>query len=113
MTPTLVYQRGGRGRERVEETDQWRLLHDRPNPDQTAFAFTSDVTANVLGFGNAYIRKLYAGREVRELHVLDPTAVTPKRTKAGRVVYVDGSTGKPIERTRREIIHVRGFAAAG
>jgi len=113
--PQIVYRGGARReqRERATDSDQWRLLHKRPNEDTTPSVFRGDIAMSVAGTGNAYIRKFKStvGR-VMDLVPLDATTVVPRRM-GGRVVFEDSSEGQTVTRTSREIIHVRGIALAG
>jgi phage portal protein BeeE len=58
MLPFKVYRSLGDD-EVVVASDHraWRMLHDQPNPAMPAHRFWSTVTAQLLLWGNAFIRK--------------------------------------------------------
>ncbi|MGE3932368.1 MAG: phage portal protein [Rhodospirillaceae bacterium] len=51
--PFVLYRRRDRGKERATELGLYRLLHDRPNPLQTALEFWEAMVAQVALWGNA------------------------------------------------------------
>lgn len=91
----------------------WRLLHDQPNPDQSAFDLVSDIAASVETWGNAYIRKLKSRRGLLAMYVLDPSAVRVKRDEGNRKVFEVTTAGRRVELTDVDVLHVRGFTPRG
>lgn len=111
--PVKVYR--GPERELAADTDQYRLLHDAPNADQTAFDFICDISASLEGFGNAYIHKIRSRGRIVELRCLPAGNVAARQdAKTGEMTYdirVPGGMLKGL--TRNEILHIRGFSAQG
>jgi HK97 family phage portal protein len=119
MTPLAYYRRIDGGRERATDDPLWKLLHDRPNAHQSAFAFREILLADVLLTGNFYA---YVSRD----SAFRPVALT--RLKPGHVVvaeYFDRSTGLELfydatlpDGTRerfpaRDVWHVAGMSRDG
>ncbi len=81
--PLKVYRRfedpeGESERVEARQHRSWRLLHDKPNASTPADRFWSAVTAQLLLYGNAFIRKDRTDQfgDVDELHLLEPEMVT-------------------------------------
>jgi HK97 family phage portal protein len=81
--PLKVYRRfedpeGESERQEARQHRSWRLLHDKPNASTPADRFWSAVTAQLLLYGNAFIRKDRTDPfgDVDELHLLEPETVT-------------------------------------
>jgi HK97 family phage portal protein len=81
--PLKVYRRfedpeGESERVEARQHRSWRLLHDKPNASTPADRFWSAVTAQLLLYGNAFIRKDRTDPfgDVDELHLLEPETVT-------------------------------------
>lgn len=113
--PIIVYEGTGPTRGRAYSSEQYRLLHDAPNADQSPFDFISDVVTALEGFGNAYIQKIKRNGRVVELVPLDPEAVYVYRDKDTRErrydVMVDGKRVQGL--TPGDILHVRGMTMRG
>lgn len=111
--PVKVYS--GPDRKLAVDSDQYRLLHDAPNADQTAFDFICDVSASLEGFGNAYIHKIRNRRRITELRCIPPANVAAKADRrTGEITYdlrVSGGILKDL--TRKDVLHIRGFSAQG
>ena len=111
--PIKVYR--GKDRSLAADSDQYRLLHDAPNADQTAFDFICDISASLEGFGNAYIHKIRSRGRIVELRCLPAGNVAARvDQKTGEITYdirVPGGMLKGL--TRNEILHIRGFSAQG
>src|SRR5690606_32045152 len=60
-TPLILYERLERGKRRATEHRLYRILHDQPNPEITAFTFKQTLQAHVLTWGNAYAEIEYDG----------------------------------------------------
>lgn len=127
--PLVTYRRDSKGdRIRAPEHPLYRILHDRPNPEMTAFSFWQAQTCQQLLYGAmvAEIERNGAGEPVA-LWPLPADRVEPFRTDAGELAYrfhgnrsaivldpwnvwyvpyltLDGITGKGILRYARETI---------
>lgn len=113
--PVIVYDGSGPGRTRATGSEQYRLLHEAPNKDQSPFDFFSDLVCSIEGFGNAYVHKIKQGTRVVELVPLDPEAVYVYRDKDTRErrydVMVDGKRVKGLG--PGDILHIRGMTLRG
>jgi HK97 family phage portal protein len=114
--PLIVYEDDGEGEKRRLTTDPlYRLLHDAPNPEQSALAFVEAIVSNAVGWGNGYAEIVTDGTgEARELWILNPDRTTPRRTEGGALFYEyrqpDGTAAAlPPER----VLHVHGLAFDG
>ena len=111
--PLKVY----RGPNRVEDktSEQWRLLHDAPNADQTGFDFICDIAASLEGYGNAYVHKIRSRRRIVELRCIPAANVAVHQDKnTGELTYdLRLPQGLLKGLTRADVLHIRGFSAAG
>lgn len=107
--PLLVYRRSDDGgRTRAPDHALYSILHDAPNPMQTALEFREQMQAAVLLQGNAYAR-IDWNRDgtVHGLHPIDPGSVTVVKLSNGRPAY-DVSTDKGTERLlAEEVLHLK------
>ncbi len=79
--PCVLYQKNpDGGKVRMDWHPTYRLLHDRPNADMSAFIFRETLQAHVLTWGSGYaeITRNGAGRPVA-LGPITPDRVTPFR----------------------------------
>ena len=109
--PWVVYRRiPGGGKERDPSHPLYELLHDQPNPEQTAIEFRENLIGHLDLWGNAYAEIDWDARgRVRALYPLRPDRVTEEE-RDGQVYYVvtlpDGERkGLPAWR----VWHTRGF----
>lgn len=97
MVPWITYKRLQRGKGRAPEHPLYRVLHDRPNTEQTSFIFRQNRMAHALLYGKAYaeIEFDFKGDPVA-LWPLPTWRVKEMRTKAGELFYqVDQPEGGP------------------
>ena len=109
--PLPVYRRlDGGGKERDPRHPLYELLHDAPNPEQTAIEFRENAVGHCDLWGHSYAEIEWDGAgQVRALWPLAPNRVTEER-RDGQVYYVvtlpDGTRkGLPAYR----VWHTRGF----
>jgi len=114
--PLIVYRRlRGGGKIRDIEHPLYRILHDTPNPNQTAFEFREMMMQHVLLRGNAYAQIVSSGRNaVEQLVPLHPDRVRPFIAPDGQVAY----SYTPISGPSRvflqsEILHWMIFSSDG
>lgn len=114
MLPLNVY-RGQMADKRLAQGWQWELLHDHPNPDQSAFEFWQDVAAMVESTGNAFIRKVKSRpiRRVDELYLMSDSHVLAKRDRGVKVFEVYGPRGEKELLTSTDVLHIKGFTIRG
>lgn len=106
--PLILYQRKADDRTRATGHPLYGVLHDQPNPEQTALEFRELMTANVLLCGNAYARiELGGDGQVRALWPLNPDRVRVQRVNS-RIVYdVADSEGRQFRLLAHEVLHLR------
>ena len=113
--PAIVYKGEGADRSRATSSWQYQLIHDRPNMEQSAMEFWTDISACLEFAGNAFIQKVKAGSRVLELQVIDPMGVKVYRDKSTGEkrfdVTVEGAHHNGM--TSAEILHIRGFTTRG
>lgn len=109
--PIHVYQRGKEGgKERLRSHPLYELVHDRPNPEMTAFTLKECLMVNVLLTGNAYafIEYNQAG-QVIGLWPLLSDAVYPYRSESGAIRYKAGQA----DLSTYEVLHIPGMSYDG
>lgn len=109
--PFMVY-RDGEIREQARDAWQWKLLHDYPSEECSAFEFFYDLALSLEATQNAFIRKIKFRKQVAALEVLDPHRVH---------LHIDRQTGEKLfdvyvdannvvrNLGADSILHVRGF----
>lgn len=119
--PLNVYERTAEGRRRATDHALYPILHDRPNPRQTAVEFREQSLYSLLLWGNAYawIERWPSGRP-HYLWFLRPDRVTVKSDNTDpnqvmpRLVYVYRPVaGGELVYPADEILHVRGLSGDG
>lgn len=79
---------GSGGKEKALDHGLYRLLHDEPNPEMSAFSFRETLMTHLLLWGNAYAQIIRNGRgEVLGLYPLMPDRMTVDRDAFGRLYY--------------------------
>lgn len=93
----------------------YRLLHDRPNSEQTAFEFRKLMQAWLAARGNAYAWiEFNRNADPIGLWPLHPTTVEPKRRENESIVYrVRDAKGKTTEYPAWRILHLKGLCDDG
>lgn len=90
------------------------VLHRRPNPWQTSFAFRETLMLHLLTTGNFYAFINRANGDVRELIPLEPKRVTARRERDYRLVYeVEGENGVKRALPQAAVWHVRWMSNDG
>ena len=105
----------GDGRERVTDHPLYKLVHDRPNPMQSAYEMLEGHVQHVATWGNAYLLKVFGpDGQVEELWPLHPSTVFPQQLENLDVVY-DYMSGQDSARrfTADRIIHTRYLSDNG
>jgi len=114
--PIMVYERkGDNSREVARNHPAYRLLHDRPGEETTAFEFFETCQGHLSLRGNAYSQKIYKAGRVVELIPFHPDKVRMDRDAKGRLVYEletgNGVSNKTFFTDR--ILHVKAFSSNG
>ena len=113
--PLHIYRRTDRGKERANTHPLYRLLHDTPNPWQTAMEFREMMQAHLCLRGNAYAYINWVGPSiVSELIPIHPDRVTVKQRPDMSLVYeVRNAGGATTEFAAEDIFHIRGLSSDG
>lgn len=114
LCPLVVYT-ADEARSRARQSDQWRLLHDQPEPRVPAGRLVADAALSLAADGNWYARKIVVRNRVMRLVTLDPRTVCAERD-AGEIVFRDrgnGRAGSAATFYPGEIVHARLAARNG
>ena len=86
--PLRVYRRlDNGGKEKAPDHSLYRILHDSPNPEMTAFTYRETVMAHLLSWGNSYSEMVKNGYgETLELWPLLPGRMRVERI-GGVLIY--------------------------
>jgi HK97 family phage portal protein len=114
MLPLVINEQRPDGtRRRAPENPLFRVLHDRPNADQTSFGFREQMQSSLALRGNAYahIVSTAAGGAVTELRPIHPDAVYQvQRLQNREVVYdIRLENGQARRFSSEEIFHIKGM----
>lgn len=114
--PLMLYRRlDADGRERASDHPLYTVLHETPNPQQTAIEFRELMQASVLLRGNAYaeIQRGYDG-QVRALLPLRADSVQVLKLDGGRLGFeVHGDDGQRRRLVQEEVFHLRHRSSDG
>jgi HK97 family phage portal protein len=112
--PVRVYSGRGADKRPADASWQWKLLHDRPNDEQSSFDFWWDVAVSVETHGNAYILKDKLPDRVLNLYPVDPGVVRVERAKGTlQKLFVVRTQDGDVSFTADEVLHVRGITLKG
>lgn len=115
--PIKVYKRraSGTGRDIAYTHPLYRLLHDEPNDEMTAFKMQETMQSHVVLSGNAYAYKELDGRgRVKSLKLLNWEKISPERNKnTGKIEYIFDDNGTKIPFNYDEIFHISGLGFDG
>lgn len=107
--PLMVYRRGKDGARTVAaDHPLYRLLHDRPNYDQTALDFWDFICGSIELWGNAYARIERSGSRITALVPIQPDCMTVRRLTSGTLEYRWSANGKSFVGTDKTVLHIRG-----
>ena len=114
--PCILYKKDGRNKDRYESHPLYRLVHDRPNPEMSAFTMRETMQAHLLTWGNAYaeIERNGSGRPVA-LWPITPDRVAPyRRTEDSILQYrVTQLGGGQIILSAADMVHIPGLGYDG
>lgn len=100
--PLLVYERTAQGRRRADDHPVSRLLHVRPNPVSTPFAFKEAVVTNLLLHGNAYVLLQLPAA----LWPLDSGRVSMQVAQDGTITYRVATAKGNVGYSADQILHI-------
>jgi HK97 family phage portal protein len=91
-----------------------KLLHKRPNPEMSAFAFRETLIAHALTWGNGYaeIERDSANRPVA-LWPISPDRVEVKRDDAGQIIYEITGSNERRYLDSDSMFHLHGMGFDG
>jgi HK97 family phage portal protein len=89
----------------------YNLIHNKPNPFQTASSFWKSVCAHIDLYGNAYAKIRYSGRfqPTRIDLIEDPTCVEIRESESGKAIY----KYKGTDYQDYEILHFKDLSLDG
>jgi HK97 family phage portal protein len=107
-------------KERIPQHPLYRLLHDAPNTEMTAFVFRETLMSHLLLWGNAYAQIIRNGRgQPVALYPLLPSKMDVSRAKSGELLYTyyrdmdeNGKSGQVILH-REDVLHIPGLGFDG
>ena len=116
--PCILYERieevGRLGKQRATGHSLYRVLHNKPNLEMSAFEMWEMAIVHLLLWGNFYAEIVVDGRgDAVQLWPIPPKRVTPMRSADKRLVY---DVALPDERRLFDaewIFHVSGMRTAG
>lgn len=114
--PLLVYRRrNDGGKERAADHPVYRLLHDQPNPEMSAFELREMLAAHVETWGNAYANIAWSsGGYPTSLWPLNPGRMEAIDRSSGVLMYGYRLPNGELRRIRgSEILHIRGLSGDG
>lgn len=114
VAPLILYERLERGRRRATDHPLYRLLHDRPHPEISAFTFKQTLQSHAVVWGNAYaeIERDGAGRP-RALWPLLPHLTRVERRNGRKVVVTTLLDGQQVALPAENVLHIPGLGYDG
>lgn len=114
--PLHFYKYTDEGKEKDYTHPLYRILHDEPNPEMTAFVFRETLVSHLLLWGNAYAQIIRNGKgEVMYLYPLLPNGMTVERSDLTDEIfytYMD-TKGRMFRLTPSEVLHIPGLGFDG
>ena len=114
--PLHFYRYTEEGKEKDYTHPLYRILHDEPNPEMTAFVFRETLVSHLLLWGNAYAQIIRNGKgEVMYLYPLLPDKMTVERSDVTNEIfytYMD-TKGKMYRLSSKEVLHIPGLGFDG
>lgn len=114
--PLLTYRRrADGGKERATDHPLYSLLHDSPNPEQTAFEFREMMAAHVCAWGNAYANIDWSSDgQPRALWPMNPSKMEKAERRNGTLFYLYRMPDGTLKSIRAmDILHFRGLSGDG
>ncbi len=113
--PKPVYRRlPSGGKERASNHSLYKILHDAPNDEMTAYEFWECQVGHLCTWGNAFSEIERSDRGVRGLWPLRPDRMTLKRNGGNQLFYEYRlPSGEPKLFAKDMIMHLRGLSSNG
>lgn len=114
--PLHFYKYTDEGKEKDYTHPLYRILHDEPNPEMTAFVFRETLVSHLLLWGNAYAQIIRNGKgEILSLYPLLPNGMTVERSDVTDEIfytYMD-TKGRMFRLAPSEVLHIPGLGFDG
>lgn len=114
--PLHFYKYTDEGKEKDYTHPLYRILHDEPNPEMTAFVFRETLVSHLLLWGNAYAQIIRNGKgEILSLYPLLPNGMTVERSDLTDEIfytYMD-TKGRMFRLAPSEVLHIPGLGFDG
>lgn len=120
--PLHLYRRlKGGGKERATDHPLYALMHDAPNPEQSAFTFREGYMMHLLAWGNGYA-EIVRGRGgvgksiVEAIWPITPNRVTLKRDDRRQIIYninLAGAGQGNVTLQKPSVLHTPGLSFNG
>jgi HK97 family phage portal protein len=112
--PLMLYRRTNGGKERYDAHPLYRILHDAPNPEMTAFTFRETVQSHIMAWGNGYAEiERDAGGRMKYLWPLTPDRVSIERDGVALRYRVSNPGRQDEFVTPPDMLHIPGLGFDG
>lgn len=110
-TPIFIYRSKKNGtRVRDKNHPLHRILHDRPNSEQTPVDFFEGLTTGIELQGDGYAQKIYGSKnQLVGLMPIRSDIVSVRRESNGRLSYNWSDNGRSYSVDQNDMLHIRGF----
>lgn len=111
--PLRIYKATATGRENVKNSIN-NIFFNYPNPEMTPMSFKETMTANCLGWGNAYaeIVRDYIGNPIY-LYPIHPTCIKVKRNDNNEIYYEFTEQNSTKIINSYDMFHLKGLGGDG
>ena len=119
MLPLMLYRRLPQGKEKAKDHRQYKMIHDRPTDEMSAYQFRYTMQRHLILRGNAYAFKGRANGYLQRLQLIHPKRVEIEQDDNFNVKYkITMPSGLKKDYTSRDIWHLRphtedGFTGLG
>jgi HK97 family phage portal protein len=112
--PCILYQRTPDGKVAMPENPKYKLLHDRPNEEQTAFEFKEMFVGHTVLRGNAFAGlEFTSGGQIANIIPLNPSRMIVRRENGILIYRYTDDLGRMFVFPRERIWHLRGLSNDG
>jgi len=114
--PLFIYERGTDDpseKKVAYDHPLYTLLHEKPNPHQSAYDFKGMMTANALLYGNAVAVLEREGEMIVGIYGWPMTHVTLERDGFDILYKLRAKGNQTVTKTSRDIFHLRLFSLDG
>lgn len=113
--PRFVYAKTSAGREVARDHPAYRILHDEPNADCTAYTLFEVLASNLLVYGNGYAIIQRAGSSPVQLSLVHASRVEPHRDEETRnIIYeIHNDDGTRFLIPSTDMLHIKGLGFDG